>query len=55
MANQEATHAFDGCSKDENVEVVYGKNRNDKIRNEHFLEHLGVASIEDKFRETHLR
>ena len=31
------------------------KNRKDKIRNEHFREHLGVASTGDKIRETPLR
>ena len=29
-----------------------GKNRKEKIRNERFREHLGVASIRDKIRET---
>ena len=32
-----------------------GKTRIDKIRNEHFREHLGVATIGDKIRETCLR
>lgn len=32
-----------------------GKNSNDKIRNEIFQEHVDVASIGDKIRETHLR
>ena len=31
------------------------KTRKDKIRNECFREHLRLASIEDKIRETHLR
>ena len=32
-----------------------GKTMNDKIRNEHFGEHLKVAIIGDKIIETHLR
>ena len=32
-----------------------GKSRKDKIRNEQFREHLGVALVGNKIRETHLR
>ena len=32
-----------------------GKTRKDRIRNEHFRKHLGVAIIGDKIRETRLR
>ena len=32
-----------------------GRIRKDKIRNERFQEHLGIASISDKIRETRLR
>ena len=32
-----------------------GKTKKDKIRNESFRKHLGVASIGDKIRKTHLR
>ena len=32
-----------------------GKTRNDKIKNEQFGKHLGVSSIGDKIRKTHLR
>lgn len=32
-----------------------GKTSNDRIRNERFREHLGVATIVDKIRETRLR
>ena len=32
-----------------------GKTRKDGIKNEHFQEHLGAVSINDKIRETHLR
>ena len=32
-----------------------GKTRKDKIRNERFREHLGVATIGDTIRETCLR
>ena len=30
---------------------MYGKTRKDRIRNDHFQEHLGVATIDDKIRE----
>ena len=55
LANQETTREQNECSKDENVEVMCGKTRKDKIRNGHFWEHLGVAQIDDKIRETELR
>ena len=32
-----------------------GKTRKDKIRNERFREHLGLATIGDKIRSIHLR
>ena len=32
-----------------------GKTKKDKIRNERFREHLGVATIGDKIKETRLR
>ena len=32
-----------------------GKTRKDKIRNEHFREHLGLATIGDKIRSIRLR
>ena len=34
---------------------IDGKIRKDRIRNEHFREHLEVATIDDKLRDTHLR
>ena len=34
---------------------MFGKTRKDQIQNERFREHLGVATIGDKFRETRLR
>lgn len=34
---------------------ICGKTKNDKIKNESFQEHLGVASIGHKIRETRLR
>lgn len=34
---------------------IHSKSRKDRIRNEHFQDHLGVASIDDGLRETHLR
>ena len=34
---------------------ICGKARKEKIRNDHFREHLGIATIEDKIRETRLR
>ena len=33
---------------------ICSKTRQDKIRNERFQKHLGVASIGNKIRETHL-
>ena len=41
---------IDAMSKDENAEVDVCKIWKDKIRNEYFREHLGVATIEDKTR-----
>ena len=34
---------------------MYGKTKNDKLINEHFREHLSVASKGNKIRETYLR
>ena len=34
---------------------THSKTGKGRIKNEHFWEHLGVASIGDKIRETHVR
>ena len=34
---------------------MYGKTRNERIRNEYIREHLGIASIGEKLRETRLK
>ena len=34
---------------------MYGKTKNDKIKNEHFRALLGVTTVDDKIRETRLR
>ena len=37
------------------LRLMYGKTWKDKIRNEHFREHLRIVSIRDKIRETSQR
>ena len=51
LANQEATHTQTECRKDENVEMDSSNTRKDRIKNERFRGHLGVASIGDKLIE----
>lgn len=53
LANQEITHTRNECRRDENIEVDVRQNK-DRIRNERFQEHLGIVSISDKTKETHL-
>ena len=55
LANQDAVHAKNECSGDELLRWMCGKIRKVGIRYERFLEHFGVASIDDKLRETCLR
>ena len=56
LVNEEATNAQNGCVVDMRMlRWMCGKSRKDKIRNEGFREHLVVAMIGDKIRETCLR
>lgn len=55
LANQEETHVQNKYRRDENIERMYSKTRNDGIGNERSWEHLEVAPIDDKVRETCLR
>ena len=50
LANQEATYPQNGCNRYEKLRWICGKTRKDKIRNESFQVHFGVASIGDKIR-----
>ena len=55
LTNQEERYAQMNVAEMKMLRWMCRKTRKDKIKNERFRKHLGVASIRDKIRKTRLR